>query len=268
MVNEHLRFEHLDPLLKELRAARPKCVGRAREAVNELILTLEELAGFGASEVGDPVKPDTAAPKSIPTECPYYGLGLAEAGMKFIRMAKKPQLPSDMWAAMKKSGIEIEHRDPVNALRHALSRRAKKHEDVMLVGGGKWDLSSNYTQVERERIASELGGMPAREAKTHSRKTSDGMRRAAASRGVRMGQKPKITEEMARKIKRIIDAGETGRAAAEAVGVSHSTVYNWREDIEAWTPGEPWPPQQRARSNSDATPDDDERSAPLLKVVK
>lgn len=91
--------------------------------------------------------------------------------MKFIKMAKKPQLPSDMWGAMKQSGIEIEHHDPVNALRHALSRRAKKHKDVMLVGGGKWDLSSNYTQVERERIASELGGMPAREAKTHSRKT-------------------------------------------------------------------------------------------------
>lgn len=74
---------------------------------------------------------------------------------------------------------------------------------------------------------------------------------------------------MALKIKKIIDAGETGRAAAEAVGVSHSTVYNWRHDIEAWNPGEPWPPEQRIRSASaDAAMEVDGRSAPLLKVVK
>lgn len=228
--------------------------------MSDLIISIDEFSAaidgpISLQSVPEPSPSRSNSLQKFGPDNPYFGLGLAEASMRYIGSKGKPQLPSDIWAALKDAGYENAHRNPVDAIRSVLGRRSKKFGDVLLVGGGKWDLVSNYTQVEIERISRELGGMPAREAVTHSKKTSEGMR-MAARRGVKLGPKPIITEEMATKLKQLIAGGLSLRAIGKAVGVSHTTVEDWKKRIECWEPGQQWPPQDRSTSAASTTQPD------------
>lgn len=85
------------------------------------------------------------------------------------------------------NGVEIVKEKPSSAVNFALSRRAKRKEDVVRVQRGKWAIRSWYTAEQLAEILSSLTKTPSRDADLHSSSTKEGMASAKA-RGVRIGR--------------------------------------------------------------------------------
>ena len=159
----------------------------------------------------------------------FAGMSLSEAAVEHLAAVGRSQRTKEIVAALMDAGFETTAESPASALVRALDRRAKNYPDLVKVSFGVWCLRQHLTDKEKAAVA-------------HKERTARGMKQAKL-RGVRVGIPPKLTEETALKIKQLRASGESACVAAEATGVSHSTVYNWEKVIEEWNPGEPWPPK-------------------------
>ena len=98
-------------------------------------------------------KPAPTQAIAMSEDSPFYGLGLREAGPKQLAIAGKPQLPREIWEALKATGFQTAHGDPVSATRSAMNRRAATHGDVFQVGEGKFGRKEWYSEEERHCVA-------------------------------------------------------------------------------------------------------------------
>ena len=134
------------------------------------------------------------AQQPLPERSPFYGLGLQLAAPKQLQIAGAPQAPREIWAALAAAGFQSAHNDPPSAVRNALKRRMKTHDDVFVVGDGKWARKDFYTEEQLVEIKKSVGGMGGRDRVEHSESTKAGMI-VARQRGARIGQPKWFTEE-------------------------------------------------------------------------
>ncbi len=107
-----------------------------RAKLDSAIAAIEEIVG------GDS---DTAAvqPKMgwVPaTTREYLGMTIAEATMKFLKTAGKPQLTGDIARALKGGGIGSNSKNMYRTVYNTLNNRMDKHQDITKEGA-KWGLS-------------------------------------------------------------------------------------------------------------------------------
>jgi hypothetical protein len=185
-------------------------------------------------------------------------MGLREAGPKQLAIVGKPQLPREIWEALKAAGVQSAHGDPVNAVRSALKRRASTHGDVFLVGDGKWGRKDWYTEEQLAVIKKSVGGMGGRDARAHSERTKAGMN-VARKRGAKPGAPRTFTEEKVIELRRLLADGVRVQHACEKIGISGALYYVYRNRIRVWKEGEHWPPpepteEELARVEAEAAP--------------
>ena len=181
--------------------------------------------------------PATLKAAAAPQSNLYYGMGLGEACVKCILLAGTSLAPRDIWATLESAGFQSAHDDPISAVARVLPRRAKTHGDVLLVGKGRWNLKAQYNEQDLVAIKKGLGGMAGRDHAKHVEKTKQGMNIARA-RGAKLGQPYKLTESLAREIKRLMADGKRIREVSDAVGLSYSTIRNYWPIVEAWQEGD------------------------------
>jgi hypothetical protein len=167
-------------------------------------------------------------------DSPFYGLGLREAGPKQLTIAGKPQLPREIWEALKAAGFQTAHGDPVSAMRSAMNRREATHGDVFLVGEGKWGRKEWYSEEELLLIKKSVGGMGGRDRAAHSDRTINGML-VARARGAKPGQPTKLPPEKIIELERMISEGKKVSEVARHFDIQPQTIYSRykRKDLEA-----------------------------------
>jgi len=245
--SDSLTSAEIDQLLERLSGVTPQSFEEQR-AADAVIAALTRYKRFARQATGQSPQdtPPTANTKSgsvIPIGAmksgPFLGQGLRAACVEAIRQAGRPQTAREVWSALSAGGFTSAHNDPVHAVQSALKRRAHVHKDVILVGGGKWDLTVNLTEEQIAGLAN-LGANAGRDAEAHRQKTLEGMR-VAAERGATVGAKRKFTPEVAAEFKRLFDKGVSLKRACKMLGVTPNTFYNNREQFDRWTAGEQWP---------------------------
>jgi hypothetical protein len=241
-------MSEFEAILERLRRA-----SRTGQSVHlyTLIGILDNLrADIGHRDGDDTATNSTMAPSPKLTEAPastkttlrvFYGLSLPDAAYKQLQIVNGPQTPTEIWAGLDAAGFTSAHSAPVNAVVNALKKRSKRHGDVLLVGKGKWDLKSRYTERELADIEKSRGGMAGRDPAAHREKTSAGML-AARSRGVHVGKPFKLTADIVSKFKELVASGMSVRDACKGAGFSYGTYHNYRSQIDAWSEGQSWPP--------------------------
>lgn len=162
-----------------------------------------------------------------PKECEFAGLSLAEAASKHLSNARKSQSVTEIIQALTAARF-LTGRTPNSQLTAALDRRSRNYTDLVRVKRGRWCLREFLTPEEVAQVE-------------HNQRTKKGVVQAR-ERGVRFGAKPKISEDVASKLKPLLAAGLSLRDAGDAVGISHTTIRYWKPLIDAWEPGQPWPP--------------------------
>lgn len=170
-------------------------------------------------------------PGDMQVRSPFYGLGLREAAPKQLAIVGEPQLPREIWDALSATGFQTAHGDPVGAVHSALRRRAKTHNDVLMVGGGKWGRKDWYTEAQLDEIQKSVGGMGGRDRAAHSERTVMGMK-LARQRGAKPGQPTKLTDDVRDAIERGIANGERIPHIAEKLGLAESTIRKWYKGEE------------------------------------
>ncbi len=207
-------------------------------------------------------------PHQVPTitkNSPFFGMGLREASTKQLDLAGGPQTAAEVWEALKAVGFLSNHNDPAHAVFSALSRRSKTHNDILLVGKGKWDLKARYTEEALKRIEAERGAMAGRDHSAHVERTKEGMR-IARDRGARLGARIKFTKEKGLEVRRRLDAGQTITDACAAVGITTATFHYYkRRGLLTWKEGDYWPPSS---VEDGSTADDKSSGRPTLRVVQ
>lgn len=180
---------------------------------------------------------ETTAPLpavAMSEDSPFYGLGLREAGPKQLAIAGKPQLPREIWEALKATGFQTAHGDPVSATRSAMNRRAATHGDVFQVGEGKFGRKEWYSEEELVLIKKSVGGMGGRDRAQHSDRTIKGML-VARARGAKPGQPTKLPPDKIVELERMIADGKRVSEVARHFDIQPQTIYSRykRKDLEA-----------------------------------
>lgn len=201
----------------------------------------------------------------------YFGMTLPDAAVAYLDLCGGPRTAREIWLALSADGVTSAASDPVHAVQWALTRREKRKSDVVLLDHKKWDIRKRHTKHELDLTSCNASGTAARDRRSHSEKTKEGIANLR-SRGVRVGRQNKFTGEDVLKVHEAIMSGMPKTKAAALVGM-HPTNYGYitkRYDITKWRPGDPWPPPPRKPgSENSATdeqpPDDESRQLRLVK---
>jgi hypothetical protein len=126
------------------------------------------------------------------------------------------------------------------AVRSALKKLQAKHDSVVHFGWGRWNLRSNYPEATLDLLL--------RGQRDHSARTKVGLERRR-EKGLPVGQPLKLTAEQYTAYLGLRRGGASKRDAIRAIGMSVGSIYNYeaRFDLDAWSPGDPWPPPEKAR---------------------
>ncbi|MFM9846629.1 MAG: hypothetical protein ACKVP3_05660 [Hyphomicrobiaceae bacterium] len=230
MVSGRMTSRLLQQTLAELLAKRPQ-TAEERLAIDAAIAAV--VRGMQSAETLTESAPaPTAAVLPVKTglhpNSPFYGLGLREACPKRLRLLppKTEQTAREIWDALALEGFQTAHKNPVHAVNDAMRRRAKTHNDVLLVGAGKWGLKSWYSEAELEQIRKSVGGMGGRDKVAHSAATTKGML-VAVSRGVRLGAASKLTPQQSDQLIEAARSGHSKEELAKQFGISTASVTNY-----------------------------------------
>lgn len=204
------------------------------------------------------VKPEIAQ-RPLPERSPFYGLGLQLAAPKQLQIAGVPQAPREIWGALAAAGFQSAHNDPPSAVRNALKRRMKTHDDVFLVGDGKWARKDFYTEEQLIEIKKSVGGMGGRDRVEHSESTKAGMI-VARQRGVPMGKPKWFTAEREAEFVRRFKAGEPVAKIAASWDKTPNMIRHHFPKAEL--------KRLREEAESERQAEDDEGNRPGLRLVK
>jgi len=167
-----------------------------------------------------------APSKSAPQIPSITSMPLPEAAAKQLSLSagKQPQLPKQIWAGLKASGVVITSKSPNNAVLTALHRRARTHGDVALVGNGYWAMTEWYNALELAQLKKRVGGMGGRDREEHVRRTKEGIANLMA-KGGRYGAVVKITPEVIERLRAHMAAGYTAKEASAMEKISAQSFY-------------------------------------------
>ena len=185
--------------------------------------------------------------------------GLQLAAPKQLQIAGVPQAPREIWGALAAAGFQSSHNDPPSAVRNALKRRMKTHDDVFLVGDGKWARKDFYTEEQLVEIKKSVGGMGGRDRVEHSESTKAGMI-VARQRGV-PHRPAEVVHRGARKPSsfRRFKAGESVAAIAATWGRPQHDPHTFQERAAK---------RLRKKQSPQRQDDDAEGTRPGLRLVK
>jgi hypothetical protein len=205
-------LDHLDGLIAGVSTALGLQIPTAKAVIPPVAAEPS-----GPSETAD--SPQRIPHRFIPTyagppleQGMFFGMGLPEAGARALSLIgdhDHPQTIQQLWGALQSTGYTIKAADPISVLNAALRKRAKRDNDVVLLGNGEWGMPAWYTSDEILRFLHNQNGKPGRNNALHSERTRQGMKQAAMERGVHVGRKRKINPEMAAEIERMLLAGAT-----------------------------------------------------------
>jgi hypothetical protein len=220
----------LEETLADLLAKRPQTL-EERAAIDAAIAAvvrgmqggLVPTPGDPAPSKPTPVATQEAPLKTLPESSPFYGLGMREACPKVLLLTGKPMTPREIWETLKSAGYQSAHADPAHAVNDAMRRRARTHEDVLLVGAGQWGRKEWYTEAQLQDIKKSVGGMGGRDRAAHSEMTKRGMV-VARTRGVRLGKELFFTPEREAEFERRFKAGETVAEIAKSWGKTTTII--------------------------------------------
>lgn len=210
-----------------------------RAEIDRLIVELEKArAMFAGVEYSAPaVLADLAE-----TDRPYEGMTSVQAAVAHLKKQKPGNTlsPKQLATAIIDGGVDMDETNPGPALNKGLLRRAKSFRDVIRVKRGQWGLREWYSEAEQIAIERRVA-----EADAHAELTAQGVEKARAL-GKRIGPQLKFTEPKVVEFKRLRDEGVTITEACRRIGISLGTYQKYKERIEAWHEGEPWPPKNEA----------------------
>jgi hypothetical protein len=205
-------------LIKELDGVR---------AARASIAVAREMAGGVSAQPTNPHPVTSVASTVINsiTGTPYYGLGLAEAGIKCLSLRYgHPRTVKYIWKVLSESGVKILSEKPESALGWAFRKRERKVGDVILVGNGEWGLPNWYTPVQLEQIKASRNNASGRNREEHIERTKAGMELAHKLRGVKIGAARKMTPEVIARAEELLSQGRTIRQVADELGVATSSI--------------------------------------------
>jgi hypothetical protein len=233
--------------------ARPKAIPESQDALAKLkakrvehlneVAKLDALiaavqAALGIAEPAPPQSkpasrarlgrpPKKAKPEKPAVHSPYYGMGLGEAGKKMLSLVpdKTPQPLKAIWAAIHSTGYTITAEKPISTLSWQLRKREERDHDVILVGDAKWALAAWYSHEELDRIRATRGKQPWRNREDHIERTLQGMKQAVQERGIRLGARRKITDELVAQIETRLNAQEDAGDIAKDLNIARSSIY-------------------------------------------
>jgi hypothetical protein len=202
-----------------------------------------------------------AEPGTVGTRGPYTGLALADAAVEILKGQKKPVSVGMLCNVLEQAGFEFLTIHPTRALGEALRKRMLRHGDIFTVSSGLWGFNKNFSPAQLTKLTKKHSGLGGRSRETHVDLTIKGVEEARA-KGKRIGAKSKLTVDVVREIRRLLQSGKSVSKACKAVGISAPTYYNHRADIERWNEGQPWPPTDNNHEGGDGS------ASPSLRLVK
>lgn len=230
-----------------------------RDALDSVKLQLVECLS-GASHATDTAGRTVATPELLPADAlaiprrepgpsqfEVAGSSKAEAAVHIIRVKGRACKPRELIEEMRKMGVEdVEGKNATNSLIKSLARRAQKTGDVFKVPGGvgKWDLTEHYTPAQVMAMLSTFTANEALAKEKQRERTMAGLARAKA-RGSQVGQPSKLTAEMAAEFKCMMLEGAKSSEFCERFKISRGSFYNYRDKLENWNIGDPWPPEEK-----------------------
>ena len=143
-----------------------------------------------------------------------------------LSLVKQPQLPKEIWEALKADGWTSAHSNPAGSVNDALRRRARVHGDVLLVGEGKWGKTEWYSEAELSEIKKSVGGMGGRDRADHVERTKTGMI-TAKLRGAKLGAAKKLSTEKTNELLDAVRSGYTVTQISKQFGISTASVNNY-----------------------------------------
>lgn len=230
MITNPTPADYYDATIADLEAKQAE--------IGEMIANLKRMRAMGGSPPAKLIEP--AVGKSVETHnnesaaatvfnglagTPYYGLGLAEAGMKCLSTRHgHTRTIKNIWKVLSDAGVKILSDKPESALGWAFRKREAKVGDVVLVGNGEWGLASWYPDEEVERIRASRNNASGRNREEHIERTKAGMELAWKTRGVRIGAKRKMTPEIKARAEELLSQGKTIREVANEIGMATSSI--------------------------------------------
>jgi hypothetical protein len=220
--------------------SRQEALLKRAEILEELNRVYAELAE-GVPSTGKVVKRKLPA---VPVD--WAKLPLADAVVEYLNTSKKPVTPQTIWAALEAAGCQVESATPVKSVAWAL-KKLLKNGVVFHAGWGRWHLKSKYSKSQLDRLMKRIKGTGGRDQSEHVEKTKAGMQRARQRGGRPPGQPPKLNAENVKQLRGLLATRNLPISeCCKAIGISTATYYLYRDKIEAWQDGDPWPPLERS----------------------
>lgn len=221
---------------------REEAMRRAAEAWQQRAEALGQVAKIYEAWAGNEDLPVEAAvePKNsdLPDN-PLAKLPLIDAIIHYLRIADGPKKPAQICKALIAAGRNFDVENPLVSVGGALRKTALRDSDLAYAGSGGWTLKSKYRTADFNRLFKKRSGRGGRTTEEHARRTKDGM----IAKGLKFGRKPKFGPDDIAKFRHLVDNKiMRPMAALKEVGISTPYYYEYKEQIYAWQPGQPWPP--------------------------
>jgi hypothetical protein len=215
-----------------------------RTAIENTINGLRQMLNVGADQsVGAPSA--GTARKEQPTEVrfdTFFGMSTPDAIRKFLSIAKRPQLSSEIAKALQDGGLPTTSSNMAGIVAPTLSRM-KTAGDVMPIQG-RWALAEWYPAGARERLeALEKGKAKKIKKRAKGKKSAEKQVTDTATAPVQTDQPKKPTEEQIARIKVLHAAGKKAGEIAKETGVH---VFNVTRILKAEIP-KPAPENAKAQ---------------------
>ena len=108
-----------------------------RARLDAAITAIQDFVGKNGSDTDLPQQSKTIV---VAVSREYRGMTIADATIKFLKMAGKPQLTGDIARALKSGGIGSFSKNMYRTVYNTLNNRMDKHQDITK-DGAKWGLS-------------------------------------------------------------------------------------------------------------------------------
>jgi hypothetical protein len=119
---------------------------RRRDEIEAMIQSLTAIAGNQA----------VSGAGSVPGEIDattFYGMTIADASLKYLRIVKRPQAAPDIAAGLERGGLAHESKNFANTVYATLQRVNERNGEIIRLPGRKWGLTADYPDAARRRAA-------------------------------------------------------------------------------------------------------------------
>jgi hypothetical protein len=190
----------------------------------------------------DPALEHARTGAAMPSE--FAGLSVPDAGVKLLHITGHPMSSYEMSVELVKGGVPLTGQSPAGAVSWAMKRRSLISTDVVQVEGRKWALREWYTEKELQRIIENSADKAVADERSERTKKAVA---SAKARGVAWGRPRAITLERLIAFHTARALGQSIADACQSAGIALATYNLHKHNVNAWSPGDPWPPQNHVR---------------------